>query len=260
MAKCFALFLLPLLAAAQAAANAEDGLKLVSQTFNGVGELTIKTQPPQPPVQPSKIKMSMMLDVEAVRYRMDQNVFMNYSQYNMTGNTIVSVIFEASSKRFTMFHEEEMTGPAPKSTKNCSSGSFPTLHEPAVVAKCLQDALANFKPSGSDDGLEKYVMHLPATGPGSSPGSEAFYFDKDNVMKKTTLDLTVANMTEHMELVDPDAKAGTPDASVFVPPADWGKCAESPVPPPPTGKMPVSLQAFIKCVGLINEQVTEVLV
>merc|ERR1719272_2658548 len=209
----------------------------------------MKTKPPQPSIPPSTIEMSLMLDMEAVRYRMDENVFVNMSQYNITSSTRMSIIFEASTNRFTMFTDQEMTGPSPSSKKNCTLGSFPTLNEPAVVGKCIQDALANSKPVGSEGGLEKYEMHMPVPGSQTDAGTEAFYLDKDNVLKKLTVDMTVAGMTEHMVLTDLDAKAGTPDASLFTQPAEWGKCTEMPVPPPPAG-MPPSFQAFMKCAGI----------
>jgi hypothetical protein len=197
-----------------------------------------------------------MIDMEGIRYRMEENVFINMSQYNITTTTHMAVIFEASKKRFTTFTDTEMTGPQPKSTKNCTIGSFPTLDEPAVVGKCIQEAVANAKPVGSKDGLKEYEMHMPMPGSQVDAWTVSLYLDKGNVLKKFAFDMTVANITEHMELTASDAKAGVPDASIFTVPPEWGTCTATAIPPPPKD-MPASLQAFYKCVG-IEDYVGEV--
>merc|ERR1719313_2857736 len=94
-------------------------------------------------------------------------------------------------------------------------------------------------------------MNLSMLGVGS------FYMDKENVLKKLTLDMTVANITEHMELTDADAKAGIPDASIFMVPAEWGTCTATTIPPPPKD-LPASLHAFYKCVGISMDYVGDV--
>lgn len=231
---------------------------LISQTFNGVGTMTMSAPSPAPPQPPASVKVKLMIDMDAIRYRMEEVLFINMSQYNITSSTHVAMIFDASKKRLTKFQFTEFkTGPAPKSTKNCTIGSWPTLNEPAVVGKCIQDALANAKPVGSKDGLKEYEMHMPEPGSQSDAVTASFYLDKDNILKKLTVDMTVANMTEHMELTDPDAKAGVPDASIFTVPAEWGACTATAIPPPPKD-MPASLQTFYKCVGISKDYVSEV--
>eukprot|EP00747_Dinoflagellata_sp_TGD_P168250 gnl/TRDRNA2_/TRDRNA2_194190_c0_seq1.p1 gnl/TRDRNA2_/TRDRNA2_194190_c0~~gnl/TRDRNA2_/TRDRNA2_194190_c0_seq1.p1 ORF type:complete len:279 (-),score=54.09 gnl/TRDRNA2_/TRDRNA2_194190_c0_seq1:435-1193(-) len=228
-----------------------SSFKLISQTFNGT--LTMKYSKPGMP-SPNVSTINFGLDMEAVRFRQNEYSVADMPQYKMKSITKGSSIFDAAARRYTVLMDMTMTGAVNQTTKTCQYYEFPKLAEPAVVGKCVQDLAALFSPVSSEDGLEKFVIHMPMPG-GNATADEAIYTDKSFVMKKCIADVNItsgpAKMTSHTEMIDMNSKAGAPDSSFFTIPSDWGTCvkAKGPIIPMPETKN-AALKAFFHCMKL----------
>jgi len=230
-----------------------SSFEIVSQTFNG--NLTMKMSTPGVPT-PQISTIEIGLDMQAVKLRQNEYIVteMHTPQFNMTSTAKISMIFDASMKRATMYTniETKSTTPIPKTPPTCKYFEFPNMPAPATVEKCLQDVAALAKPVVSAEyGLLKFEMHMPVP-QSQGTADEAVYTDKAFVVKKIIADVSVTGahpMTIHEEIIDINSKAGAPDSSVFVVPMEWGTCEKTPVPPMPTSKNPV-LKSFLHCMGM----------
>jgi len=233
-----------------------SSFKIVSQTFNG--NLTMTYSTPGVPT-PTIASVEFGLDMEAAKLRQNEHIEIEISTpaFNMTSTTKVSMIFDASTKRVTMYTNMEIkssTTPLPSKPATCEYFEFPNMPAPATVAKCLQDLAALAKPVDSEDDLLKFVMHMPVP---KAQGivDEVICTDKAFVMKKLIADVTVTGahpMTIHEEIIAMNSKAGAPDSSVFVVPAEWGTCVSTPSPPMPTYNNTV-MKSFLHCMGMASQ-------
>lgn len=234
-----------------------SSLEIVSQTFNGNLNMTYST--PGVPA-PTIATVELGLDMEAVRVRQNEHIVveMHTPTFNMTSATKVSMIFDAGTKRATMYTntQTKSSTPIPSKPATCEYFEFPNMPAPVAVAKCLQDIAALAKPVDSEDDLLKFALHMPMPS-AQGTADEAVYTDKAFVMKKLVADITVTGahpMTIHEEMIDMNSKAGAPDSSVFVVPAEWGTCTAKPIPPIPTsaGNNPI-VKSFLHCMGMASK-------
>lgn len=232
-----------------------SSFKIVSQTFNG--NLTMTYSTPGVPV-PTIATVELGLDIEAVKLRQNEyiEVEMHTPAFNMTSTTKVSMIFDAATKRATMYTNTEIKSstPVPSKPATCEYFEFPNMLAAGAVAKCLQGVAASAKPVDSEDDLLKFAMHMPVP-KAQGAADEVICTDKAFVMKKLIADVTVTGanpMTIHEEMIDMNSKAGAPDSSVFLVPAEWGTCVSTPMPPLPTTNNPV-MKAFMHCMGMASQ-------
>merc|ERR1719162_2833386 len=68
------------------------------------------------------------------------------------------MIFDMEAKRATTWNQIEIGTASPSPTHECVYSEFPSLPAPAVVAKCLQDFVADATPTTSVDGLQKFQI------------------------------------------------------------------------------------------------------
>lgn len=232
--------------------------ELVSQTFDG--NMTLKYSIPGVPA-PTRATVKMGVDMDGVvKFGMNEHIvidMLNLTHLNMTTEVTSSAIFDAATKRYTMYSHTTTKGslPAPPTPPTCNYFEISTLPAPADFAKCINGVLASAQPIGSEDGLQKFELKIPVPSANAS-ASEDVYVDKDFVMKKIVTDVEITGahaMTMHMEMVDMNAKAGAPDASFFVVPKEWGTCTEKPLPSMPAQNNPM-LKAFLHCMGQASSQ------
>jgi len=232
-----------------------SSFKIVSQTFNG--NLTMTYSTPGVPA-PTVATVELGVDMEAAKLRMNEHIEVKISNpaINMTSTTKVRMIFDASTKRVTSYTNMEIKSstPIPAQPATCLYFEFPNMPAPATVTNCLQDLAALAKPVESEDGLLKFAMHMPVP-KANGTVDEVICTDKAFVMKKLIADVTVTGahpMTVHEEMIDMNSKAGAPDSSVFVVPAEWGTCVSTPIPPIPTSNNPV-MKSFLHCMGMASQ-------
>jgi hypothetical protein len=229
--------------------------ELVSQTFDG--NMTMKYSTPGMPT-PTRATVKVGIDMDGVvKFGMNQHIVIDMPQYKMTTETISSSIFDASTKRYTMYAQTTMKGPVhmPSTPAICKYFDISTLPASADFGKCINGIMASTQPIGSEDGLQKYELKMPVPSVNAS-ASEDVYVDKDMVIKKLVGDVEITGahaMTMHMEMIDMNAKAGAPDASFFVVPKEWGACTEEKLPAMPTQNNPM-LKAFLHCMGQGSSQ------
>jgi len=232
-----------------------SSFEIVSQTFKG--NLTMKYSTPVP--SPTIAMVELGLDMEAVRGYMNEYIVIEMPKYNITSTTKQIMIFDAATKRATMYTDThvESPQPMPKTPATCKYFEFANLPDAASVGKCMQDVAALAKPEAPEDGLQKFSMHMPV--PAAQGDVDEFvYTDKDFVMKKLVADITVTGahpMTIHEEMTDMNSKAGAPDSSVFVVPASWGTCEKQALPPMPQTSNPV-VKSFLHCMGMASKALT----
>jgi len=234
-----------------------SSFEIVSQTFKG--NLTMKYSSPSVP-SPTIATVELGVDMKSVRAYMNEYIVIEMPQFNITSTTKQNMIFDASTKRATMYTDShtESPQPIPKTPATCKFFEFANLPAPAAVAKCMQDVAALAQPEASEDGLQKFKMHMPVPA-ALGDVDEAVYTDKDFVMKKLVADVSLAGspMTIHEEMTDMNSKAGVPDASMFAVPTEWGTCEQQALPPMPATNNPV-MKSFLHCMGLAASQATVV--
>lgn len=229
-------------------------LEFVSQTWSA--NLTMSYTPAGPPA-PTIATVELGLDMESVKLRMNEYIMIEMKQYNITSTTKMSMIIDADTKRATMYTDSQTKSPQPIPQKpaTCQFFEFPNWPAPAAVAKCLQDVAALAKPVAAEDGLQKSKMQMPVP-QAAGTVEETVYTDKDLIMKKLIADISVTGahpMTIHEEMVDMKSKAGSPDSSVFVVPAEWGTCEKQALPPMPSSNNTV-IKLFMHCMGMGGSQ------
>jgi hypothetical protein len=229
--------------------------ELVSQSFEGTMTMTTSTPGVLFP-KPATIKMGLDMD-GTLKFGTSTHIVMDMPQYNTTTETKSSAIFDATTKRYTMYSEiitkSSSALPNPNPPATCKYIEIATLPAPVDFAKCINDITAPFQPIGSEDGLQKYElkMSIPEA---NSTVSEDIYADKDFVIKKFSSDTEInflndPTMRTHTEVIDMNAKAGAPDASFFMVPKEWGECTEETMPPLPMSISRPMLKAFLHCIG-----------
>jgi len=208
-----------------------SAFKFVSQTFKG--EHTDNNHGPA-----TTHTVEIGLDMESVKLRSNHHMVNKIGETNMSFESKVSMIFDAEAKRVTTCHEIEIAAASPSPAPQCMYSEFPSLPAPAVVAKCLQDFVADAESTTSEDGLQKF--QVPALAIPLEPyRAEAFVSTDDLfVMKKIVANLSSRgstdvnsktfrpDMTFHPEMTDVNSKAGAPDSSMFVVPTEWGTCTK----------------------------------
>jgi hypothetical protein len=229
--------------------------ELVSQSFEGT--MTMTTSTPGVP-SPKLAFIKMGLDVDGtLKFGTSMHIVMDMPQYNTPIEINASAIFDATTKRYTMYSEswfyDATTSssplPNPNPTATCKFIEIATLPAPEDFAKCINDITAPFQPIASEDGLQKYElkMSIPEA---NSTVSEDIYTDKDFVIKKFSFEeINLPNnptMRTHTEVIDMNAKAGAPDASFFMVPKEWGECTEESMSPL---QMSMMLKGFMHCIG-----------
>lgn len=229
--------------------------EIVSQTFHG--NMTMKYSTPGIPT-PTLATVNMGVDMDGgVKFGMNTHIVIDMPQYKITTETRTSAIFDATTKRYTIYTDSTMKGPSPMppTPATCKYFEMSTLPAPADFKKCINDILASAQPISSEDSLQKFELKIPVPSANAS-ASEDIYVDKDSVMKKVVVDVEITGahaMTTHMEMIDMSAKAGAPDASFFMVPKEWGTCTEEPLPPMPAQSSPM-LKAFLHCMGQGSSQ------
>eukprot|EP00427_Karlodinium_veneficum_P053364 CAMPEP_0169410550 /NCGR_PEP_ID=MMETSP1017-20121227/59835_1 /TAXON_ID=342587 /ORGANISM="Karlodinium micrum, Strain CCMP2283" /LENGTH=162 /DNA_ID=CAMNT_0009517811 /DNA_START=94 /DNA_END=578 /DNA_ORIENTATION=+ len=148
--------------------------------------------------KPATIKMGLDMD-GTLKFGTSTHIVMDMPQYNTTTETKSSAIFDATTKRYTMYSEiitkSSSALPNPNPPATCKYIEIATLPAPVDFAKCINDITEN---SSSDTEI--------------------------NFLNDPT-------MRTHTEVIDMNAKAGAPDASFFMVPKEWGECTEETMPP-----------------------------
>jgi len=235
-----------------------SAFEFVSQSFKG--NFKFNYSDPSVPV-PTTSTLEFGVDMESVKFRTNQHLVLAQPHMNITTSTKASMIVDVKAKRATFYHDLEINAsiPIPTPPAACKYFEFPDLPAPAVVSKCLQDVAALAKPMSSEDGLQKFQIQIPLPQL-PDPAEEVVYTDESFIMKKLVADENVPGphpMTVHVEMTDMDSKAGAPDSSVFVVPAEWGTCTKDTMPPIPTINNPV-MKAFLHCMGMVASQASVV--
>lgn len=228
-----------------------SSLEFVSQTFNG--NLTMSYSPAGPPT-PTIATVEIGLDMQAVKLRQNTYIMIDMAAVNITTTSKQAMIFDAETKRATMYTETVIKSPTPVPSPpaSCKYFEFPSLPAPAAVAKCLQDVAHLAKPAASENGLQKFKMDMPVP-QAQGAAEEEIYTDKDFIMKKVIADISVTGehpMKIHEEIVDMNSHAGVPDSSTFVVPTEWGTCEKTTLPPVPSSvtNNPIA-KLFLHCLG-----------
>jgi len=243
-----------------------SSFEIVSQTFNG--NLTMTYSIPGVPA-PTIATVELGLDMEEARLRQNELIVVETRtpSLNMTITKKVSMIFDASTQRGTMYTETDIKSstPIPSTPATCQYYEFPNMPNPKAVAKCMQDVAALAKPVAPDDDaaakcshdLFAFAMHMPFP-KAKGAADEVICTSKAFVMKKLIADISVFGahpMTIHSELIDMDSIAGAPKKGTFVVPTEWGTCVPTPIPPIPTTNNPV-MKSFLHCVGISRHECT----
>lgn len=234
--------------------DATHAFELVSQTFNGT--ITMSSATPGVP-SPKIATMEFGLDMEAVRFHQKTHIVMEVPLANITSDVVSHSIFDAATKRYTMFHNATTKAPVPTppTPATCVYYELTKLPAPATVAKCVRDAAAMLKSTGSDHGLDMFEVHVPPVMNVSV--DEHLYSDGSHVLKKIVTTTTVTGphaTSQKMEIVDMNAKAGAPEQDFFKVPAEWGTCVKAETPAvPAAADNPVAL-AFLVCMGMHDGQ------
>jgi len=229
-------------------------LDIVSQTFDG--KLTQKTSGPGIPssIPSPNTTMAFALDMESVRFRVNEDVVVDMPQYHVKTEAHMSAIFDAAAKRYTMYTKSSTTtpsSPAPILNITCKVVEFPNLVAPAALQKCIKDVAALATPTRSVDGLKEFKLNIPMP-QGNASVSEAFLTDDAFILKKIIADTQITSpqaIKSHVEVVDMDSKAGAPDSSFFAVPTEWGSCEKLALPAMPNINVPI-VRAFLHCAGL----------
>jgi len=228
--------------------------KLVSQSFKSALTSNMSIPGGGRPDTTNEILVYM----EAVRFR--QNTLtvqkVDTPDLKFTSTTHTVMMFDASTKRCTSYAGTQITHnstPIPLKPSTCTYFEFANMVAVDAVKKCMQDFPLSGPPEDTEDGLLKFHINVPVPKAGSTQ-TEVIYTDKDLVMKRIIVDESIIvpghpPMAIHQEMKDMDSKAGAPDSSVFVVPAEWGKCTKAALPKSPTSNS-AALKTFMKCVGV----------